>query len=109
MVRRAAAQRSLLCCGCSVFRSTHGVGNGVLPILRVHPDGEHAQIVIPGQRLALLGHQLDFGAWQFVALPLGRVGVGFYASLPTQRDGQMGVAYPFGVAAQSGGGAAALV
>lgn len=88
---------------------THGVGNRVLPILGIHPGGEYAQVVFPGQGVALVVHQLDVGARQFVALPLGRVGVGFYAPVPTQGDGQVGVAHPFGVAAQGGGGAAAFL
>lgn len=109
MARRGAAQRSLLCGGRSVCGGSHGVGNGVLPVLRVHPGGQHAQVVFPGQGVALFVHQLDVGARQFVALPLGCVGVGFYAPVPTQGNWQVGVAHPFGVAAQGGGGAAALL
>ena len=109
MVRRDAAQRSLFCCACSVHGSIHGVGNGVLPIFCVHPGGQYAKVVFPGQWVALFVHQLDVGARQFVALPLGRVGVGFYAPVPTQGDWQVGVAHPFCVAAQGGGSAAALL
>ena len=87
MARRGVAQRLLLCGGRSLCGGTHGVGNGVLPVLRVYPGGEHAQVVFPRQGVALFVHQLDVGARQFVALPLGRVGVGFYAPVPTQGDG----------------------
>ena len=109
MTRHDATHCSLLCGGRAVGCGTDCVGDRVLPVLCVYPGGQHAQVVFPWQWVALFVHQLDVCARQFVALPLGPVGVCLYAPIPTQRDGQVGAAYPFGVAAQGSCCAAALM